>query len=257
MNGAFIQARMGSSRLPGKVLADISGKPMVQRVLERVRAADRVERVILLTTQEASDDPVAHLGKRLGFLVYRGSTADVLDRYHQAACQFKADPIVRVTADCPLVDPALIDQALGLYQKGGYDFVSTAYPTASFPDGMDVEVFSREALAKAWGEASLASEREHVTPYLWKNPQLFRIKNIRHSPDLSSYRWTVDEKPDLAFVREIYRHFEKRSNRFGMDEILHWVKQHPELQRLNDGIPRNEGYEKSLQQDRLKNRSII
>ena len=251
MIAAIIQARISSARLPGKVLMDIAGKPMVQHVIERVRAATLLDKVILATTMEETDAPLATLAGILEIEVFRGSLDDVLDRYYQAAQFFRVEAVVRVTADCPLIDPSIIDRAVKIFLEGDYDYVSTAYPFPTFPDGLDVEVFSIWALEKAWREASLRSEREHVTPYIWKNPHIFRLRSIVNPEDLSSMRWTVDEEKDLQFVREVYRHLEDGTGRiFGMDEVLKLLKQCPEVLQINQGMERNEGYQKSLREDR-------
>ena len=240
---------MGSSRLPGKSLSDIAGKPMVQRVMERVSAASLLEKVVLATTVLDEDAPLCSLARHLDVACYRGDADDVLDRYYQAAQQFGSRVIVRITADCPLIDPDIIDRAISAFLPSGYDYVSTSYPTSTFPDGEDVEVFSFGALEQAWREASLLSEREHVTPYIWKNPQLFKLGSVPNTEDLSALRWTVDEERDLAFVREVYRHLDKEGM-FGMADILALLQAHPELAGINQGINRNEGYEKSLRTDR-------
>ncbi len=250
LTGAIVQARFGSVRLPGKVLADLGGKPMLERVLERVAAATRVALVVLATTADPEDTPLAALGEALGARVFRGSADDVLDRYHRAATAHGIDVIVRVTGDCPLVDPALIDRTVAVFAEGDCDYVSTSYPVATFPDGLDVEVFSRTALDRAWREARLGSEREHVTPYIWKHPRGFRLKAVTHAENLSAMRWTVDLDRDLEFVRCVYRRLEPASGPvFGMQEILDLLRRHPEIAAINRGIARNEGYEKSLQED--------
>ena len=247
---AIIQARMGSVRFPGKVLADIGGKPMVQHVIERVRAAGLVSKTVLATTEDPSDDPLEDLGCKLGVAVFRGSSDDVLDRYHAAAIRFGGEVIVRVTADCPLMDPSIIDRAVSVFEAGGYDHVSTAYPVATFPDGLDVWVFSFEALERTWRQATLASDREHVTTFMWKNPHLFRLSNIKHVEDLSHMRWTVDEEVDIRLVREVQRHLGNGTGRiFGMGEILDLLARHPEISRLNSNIGRDEGLVKSVSQD--------
>lgn len=251
MKAAIIQARMGSTRLPGKVLADIAGKPMIQRVFERVKAAKLLDKVILATTREESDLPLVTLGKNLDVEVFQGSLNDVLDRYFQAARFFGVKIVVRITGDCPLVDPVLIDRAIAAYLEGDFDYVSTAYPVPTFPDGVDVEVFSFQVLEGAWRKATLKSEREHVTPYIWKNPHIFRLKSVVNPEDLSALRWTVDEERDLKFVREVYRRLEDGKTKiFGMDQVLGLLKRHPEISMINQGIRRNEGYEKSLEGDR-------
>ena len=249
---AIIQARMGSTRFPGKVLADIAGKPMLERVVERVMAAECVTTAVLATTQEPSDDPLEDLGRRLGVAVFRGSADDVLDRYRSAAREFGGEVVVRVTADCPLLDPSIIDRAVSTFIAGGYDHVSTAYPVATFPDGLDVWVFSVEALEKTWRQATLRSDREHVTTYMWKNPHIFRLSNIKHSEDLSHLRWTVDEEADIELVREVYRHLSPdTAGIFGMREVLDLLDRHPEISRLNVGIGRDEGLATSVSQDNV------
>ena len=250
MIAAIIQARMGSTRLPGKGLADISGKPMAQRVIERVKATSTVDTVVLATTEDEEDTPLSELGDALGIEVFRGSRDDVLDRYYRAALAFRGDVIVRVTADCPLMDPSIIDRTVGVYLDGDYDHVSTAYPVATFPDGLDVWVFSFAALEKAWTEASLPSDREHVTTYMWNNPDRFRLCNISNPEDLSTMRWTVDDRRDLEFVRQVYSHLDDGTGQiFGMGEVLALIERHSDLSRINLGISRDEGYQKSLEED--------
>jgi len=245
---AIIQARMGSSRLPGKILEDIAGKPMLERVIDRVCAAQAVNRIVLATTTEESDDAVAALGKKSGIEVFRGGVEDVLDRFYQAAEKFEAKTIVRVTADCPLMDPAVIDRAVELFTQGPYDYVSTADPKPTFPDGQDVWVVSFKTLETAWKEAQLSSEREHVMPYIYNHPEKFRIGMVKSPQDLSHLRWTVDERKDLEFVRQVYGYL--GNGIFGINDVLRLLEQHPELSRINAGIVRNEGYQKSLQKDK-------
>ncbi len=248
MRAALVQARMGSTRLPGKVLADVAGQPMIERVLKRVQSVRGLDRVVLVTTQDSTDNLlVERVAQLRGIDIFRGSTEDVLDRYHQAALFYRVKVIVRITGDCPLVDPALIDHALSVFLKGNFDFVSTAYPVPSFPDGLDVEIFPSDVLEEAWRQARLPSEREHVTPYIWKSPQRFRLKSLVHSQNLSALRWTVDEEADLQFVRQVVHLLEKKGlQMFGMNDVLDLLKSHPELSEINRGIRRNEGYEKSL-----------
>ncbi len=251
MVAAIIQARMGSTRLPGKVLMDINGKPLVQRVIDRVKYATLVDKIILATTLDRSDNKLADLGKAMNVDLFRGSRDDVLDRYYQVANTFGVDVIARITADCPLIDPSIIDQAITTFLDGDYDYVSTAYPDASFPDGLDVCIFSICTLEKAWKEALMPSEREHVTPYIWKNPRIFRTKNIKHTEDLSAMRWTVDEESDLEFVREVYHSLDDNTgSMFYMSEILDLINKHPEILKINQGIERNKGYHISLKEDK-------
>ena len=242
---------MGSKRLPGKTLADISGKPMLYHVIERVKASQMINEVIVATTTEPEDKIILTEADRWQVRTYSGRSSDVLDRYYRAAKLYNVDIIVRITADCPLMDPSIIDKTIKVFLESRCDYASTAYPVSTFPDGMEVEVFTFSALERAWKEASLGSEREHVTPFIWKNPHLFKLKRLLSKVDRSDMRWTVDEKRDLEFVREVYRHLDQGTgNIFGMNDILFFLKQHPEILHLNRGIQRNEGYQKSLDADR-------
>lgn len=245
---AIIQARLTSTRLPAKVLADIVGKPMLHHVVTRVQAVPALDLVVVATSDEPADDPIADFCAEGGIACFRGSKDDVLDRYYQAAQQYRADVVLRVTADCPLIDPAVIAEVLDAYQQGGYDYVTNTMP-GTYPDGLDVEVFSLAALEQAWREARWQSDREHVTPYIRNHPELFRLGNVAYTDDLSGLRWTVDQAQDLEFVRAVYGCLTGQS--FGMADVLEVLKEHPEFMRINVGIERNEGYQKSLREDRL------
>ena len=242
---AIIQARMASTRLPGKVLANIGDKPMLLRVVERVRQATRVNQVVVATSEGAADDPLARLCVDHDIACYRGSERDVLDRYYQAARSYNADAVVRVTADCPLIDPSVIDRVVGTFQAGEYDYVTNTL-CYTYPDGLDVEVCTFVALERAWHEACKSSEREHVTPYL-RLAGKFRVANVVHEHDLSGYyyRWTVDDSVDLAFVRAIYAHFGDRVN-FGLGDVLALLDQRPDLLAQQGSAIMNEGYYTSL-----------
>jgi spore coat polysaccharide biosynthesis protein SpsF (cytidylyltransferase family) len=246
---AIIQARMGSTRLPGKTLADIGGQPLAGRIIDRVAASRLVDEIVVATTTEKADDElVAYLAGR-SVPVYRGSVQDVLDRFHGAAESRAAEIIIRITADDPFKDPDVIDLVTGeLLADPALDYASnTIQPT--FPEGLDVEVFRREALTRAWSEAKAPSEREHVTPYIWKHPHLFRIRNVRRDgEDLSGLRWTLDYDDDLKFAREIYARLGGQGL-FKMKEILELMRKEPQLGSINSGIPRNQGYLKSVQDD--------
>jgi glutamate-1-semialdehyde 2,1-aminomutase/spore coat polysaccharide biosynthesis protein SpsF len=240
---AIIQARMGSSRLPGKTMADVEGHPMVWHVAKRVQLAHKVDRVVIATSTAPTDDVIFNLCQTTGIRCHRGSETDVLDRFYQAACAENADTIVRVTADCPLIDPAVVDRVIELFQQGNLDYVSNAM-VRTFPDGLDTEVFSAAALETAWRDGQMSSDREHVTPYLRSGK--FRTANVIN-PDTASghYRWTVDEPIDLEFVRAIYAAFRNQPS-FGMADILNLVRQNPALATMNDHIVSNQGYYLSL-----------
>jgi len=245
----IIQARTDSTRLPNKMLKDIQGKPLILHVIQRAQHAKLLNSIVLATTTRAVDTPLANLVHAQGIPVYRGECDDVLDRYYQAATQFHADVIVRITGDCPLIDPRVIDQIVQVFLQHHYDYVTnTLQPT--YPDGLDVEVFSYQALTKAWKEATFASEREHVTTYLRNHPEKFTQYDVKNPVDLSKYRWTVDNQEDLEFVREIYSRLYPKEKIFYMEDILTLLQQHPELQEINAGIQRNEGYLRSLKHDK-------
>lgn len=248
MIAAIIQARMGSTRVPGKVLLDIRGHPMLWHVVNRVRQVRSLDQVLVATSDGSSDDPIAAFCEQEGIPCFRGSEDDVLDRYYQAAKWIGADVVVRITADCPLVDPSIVDDVVRCFVEGDYDYVSNTDPP-TFPDGLDAEVFSFDALERAWREARWQSEREHVTPYMRKHPELFRIGNLTYEENLAGMRWTVDEPQDLEFVRAVYDHLGSTS--FGMADVLDILKKRPELAEINASIGRNEGYQKSLREDRL------
>lgn len=245
---AIIQARMSSTRLPGKVLADIEGATMLAHVIARAQRSSTLGGVVLATSSAREDDPIEEECGRLGVACFRGSLDDVLDRYYQAAGSLRAEVVVRLTADCPLLDPAVIDQVVDAFDGARFDYVSNTIDR-SFPDGLDTEVFTMEALARAWREARLASEREHVTPYLWKHKDLFRQSQVVQNRDLSALRWTVDEPRDLELVRRVYQQF--GHSLFGMNDIMALLARDPALSELNAGIDCNEGYDRSVREDRV------
>lgn len=246
---AIVQARVGSTRLPGKALLDVAGRPMIAHVVDRALAIDGVDAVVLATTVNPADDALADFARRRGMACTRGSEADVLDRFHQAVTEHPADAIVRVTADCPLLDPRVSGLVLAEYRRraGDIDYASNVRPP-TYPDGLDTEVLSREVLERAWREADRASDREHVTSYIWRNPATFRLANVATEPSRAHLRWTVDEPADLEFVRAVYARLGARSL-FGMDEVLELLDIEPELARINAGLARNDGYARSLRAD--------
>ncbi len=245
---AIIQARTGSTRLPNKVLLSLMGKPMLAHVIERVQASQKIEQVILATTTHESDDALADLADSLGVACYRGSENDVLDRYYQAAKLHQASVVVRITGDCPVIDPAVIDRTIGLFESANYAYVNN-FLHRTYPDGLDTEVFTFAALETAWQEARLPSEREHVTPYLYKHPEKFPQAGLVQAPDLSYFRWTVDEPVDFEFIQAVYAGLYAQNPLFDMHAITAFLEQNPDLVKLNQSIPTNEGYEKSLRKD--------
>jgi len=248
----LIQARMSSSRLPGKVLEPVLGRPMLEMMLERVLRSREVGSTMVVTSVDPSDDPIEALCVRLLVECFRGSLDDVLDRYYQALGAFPSDHVVRVTGDCPLIDHRIIDATVAKHLAEGFDYTSTAlHPT--FPDGMDVEVMTAEALRIAWAEARLGSERGHVTPFIKKHPERFRLGELRSEVDLSELRFTVDEPEDLQLVRTVFEALYPTNPDFSLDDILEFLGDNPEVCHLNAHIGRDEGYQKSLLADKLAN----
>jgi spore coat polysaccharide biosynthesis protein SpsF len=231
----IIQARMGSSRLPGKVLKDVHGMPLLIREIVRVRRAQSLGQVIVATTVDPEDDPIAEFCRRQGVPFYRGDPLDVLDRYYQAAQLFKAEVVVRLTGDCPLIDPREIDRTVRAFFAAGVDFAANRLPPPwkrTTPIGMDTEVVTFDALARAWREAEARYAREHVMPYLYEQEGRFNVLLVDHTPDLGKYRLTVDTPEDLALIREIFDHF-GGTDEFSLMEIMALLKERPELLALN------------------------
>jgi spore coat polysaccharide biosynthesis protein SpsF len=245
---AIIQARMGSTRLPGKVLRDIAGKPMLWHVIERVKRCKTIDQIVVATTVKEEDKQVIELARNCGVETFAGSEDDVLDRYYQAAKRFKADIVVRITSDCPLVDPVIVDKVVGYYTDNieKIDYVNTA---PSFPEGVDTEVFSFNALETAWRDAKKRYEREHISIYMHENPAIFRLDTIENDEDLSHIRFTVDRMEDLTAVKEIFRYLYKDGNVFYMQDILTLLEEKPEIMEINKNALRNEGFLMSLDKE--------
>jgi len=243
---AIIQARMSSSRLPHKVLKPLGGQPIIAQIFRRLKQCRTLDQIILATSINDDDTPITELCHAIGLPFTRGSLDDVLDRYYQTATQAEATTIVRITADCPVIDPVVVDAVVTACRAGGYDYYGL---TGSFPDGLDVEVFRYEALARAWREATLKSEREHVGPYLGKHPELFKLGGLHLFEGLSHHRWTVDEPRDYALLQAIYDRLDHPDRVFLTNDILALMEAEPELMMINSGIIRNEGYAKSLNED--------
>jgi len=206
--------------------------------------------IIKATTTNKKDDALVAFAKEKGLKVYRGSEEDVLDRFYRTAVEYGVEHIVRVTPDCPILDPDIMDRVISKYLEGTYDYVSNTI-TPTYPDGYDTEVFPFSALERAWREAKLYSEREHVTSYLYKHPDLFRLYNVKkEGEDLSWMRFTVDTPRDFEFVSEVFEKLSPVHGIFHMDDILRFLKENPELLDINKGISRNEGYQISLLKDR-------
>lgn len=245
---AILQARSSSSRLPGKVLRPILGVPMLLRQIERVQRSRILHALVVATSNDPSDDALAEICAQKGIACFRGSLDDVLDRFYQAAHARKATDVVRLTGDCPLADPEVIDKVIREYLDAKVDYAANALEP-SYPDGLDVEVFRFAVLECAWREALLTSEREHVTPFIYKHPEKFKLLKVCHSENLSHLRWTVDNPEDFEFVSRIYEALYPGKPDFTTDDILAYLRQHPGLGSVNAHLERNEGYQRSLVKD--------
>ena len=263
---AIIQGRMSSSRLPGKILADLAEQPMLQRVFMRTSRSATVSQTLFATTTDSSDDPVAEYCDFSGIPFTRGSLYDVLDRYYQAAKQAKADVVVRITADCPVIDPELIDKVVNTVTSEQssvngkpFDFVCNRLPPPyprTYPIGLDIEACTFKVLEQAWKKAKEPQHREHVMPYFYEGVQLitdnrhrplagslqtgtslrgYTIALLHHTTDFGDYRWTVDTSEDLEFMRQVYSHFDGRDD-FTWKEVLDLIHDEPELMKINAGV---------------------
>jgi spore coat polysaccharide biosynthesis protein SpsF (cytidylyltransferase family) len=242
---AVVQARASSQRFPQKILADVGGSPLLARLLRRLRSSSECDALAVATSTGPDDDAVAAIADAESVGVVRGPLDDVLERYRIAAETLDADAVVRVTGDCPLVDAGVVDSVIRAFRAAGVHYVSNVRPP-TFPDGLDVEVISRDALERAAHEATRPSEREHVTLYIAEHPELFRSQNVTHAPDHSAMRWTVDYPDDLEFVRGVFRTFTGREETFSLEDVLAALANDDALARLMPTHSRNEGLAQSL-----------
>ena len=235
---AIVQARMGSTRFPNKVMRLINGTPMIEILLNRLSQSKKIDRIVLATSVDVCNQPLVELMSKLGYDFYQGNENDVLDRYYQTALQYNPCTIVRITGDCPLVDPSIVDTVIQSYENNNIDYASNTNPP-TYPDGLDVEVFSFSALKTAWREANTQYEREHVTPFI-RESKKFTAKNVVNYKNYSSERWTVDEPEDYQVVKSIFKHFLPRIN-FSWNEVLKLRNTEPDIFSLNQHLNRNEG----------------
>ena len=251
---AIIQARFSSWRLSGKVLKEIQGKTLLEHMIERVLRAKKLDKIVVATTEKPEDEAIVKIAEKLGVGTFRGSEDDVLDRFYQAAKEFGAAHIVRLTGDCPLMDPEVVDEVVNFYiqNQDKYDYASNCH-LVTYPNGMETEVFSYEALERTHKEAKLLSEREHVTPYIYKHPEIFRAGNVERSSDMSNIRITVDNPEDFTVISGVFNELYAENKNFSLDDILRLYREKPEIFSANQNIKRNEGYKKSLTED-LKQR---
>lgn len=232
---AIIQARMGSTRLPGKVLLPFAGKTALEHCVERTRRCPLLDDVVIATTTEPADDAIVELCRARGWPHRRGSEHDVLDRYHQAALAVGATHVMRITSDCPVTDPAVLTRLIERYRgEPAVDYASTVWPRPTFPLGIVAEITSAQALAQAWRDDRDPASREHVTPYLYRHPERFRLGGIDAGGDHTRHRWTLDTPEDAALLRLIFDHFP--DNTFTWRDVLALVEQHPDWQAINASV---------------------
>ena len=247
----MIQARCGSTRLPNKVLKDLCGKPALQRMIERVQRSTLADEVMVVTSINRENLPILALCASIGVRAGVGAEDDVLDRYYQTAKLIRPEYVIRLTADCPCFDAELLDLAL---QEMAEDTDYMGMTSESFADGLDLEIMKFSALERAWKEADHSFEREHVTQYIIRHPELFRLQNFESPVGyFGDHRWTVDEPEDFELVKKVYEHFELELGRddFGYRDILDFLNSHPEIKELNRMYTRNEGLAKSIREDRI------
>lgn len=237
---------MSSTRLPEKTLLPLGGTTVLEQVVSRTQKAESIGKVVVATSDDKSDDPIATLCKERGIPCVRGSLDDVLDRYYKAAKEHGAEHIARITGDCPLIEPTLIDRVAKTYEENDYDYVSTGRIETTFPDGVDTEIFSFKALERAWKEAKLPSEREHVTPYIWNKEDKFAVHHIQNDEDLSNIRITLDEPKDYDLLKILFGSIETPN----LPNVLSYLKEHPEVAATNGSITHEAGYAKSLEEDK-------
>ena len=254
---AIIQARMGSTRLPDKTLIKIKGKSLLWHLLERLKRAKLIDRIVIATTFNPKDKSILNFAKNYGIEAFRGDEDDVLDRFYQVAKKVGAGVIVRVTPDCPLICPEVIDKVVSEYLKGEYDYVTNTL-VYTYPDGCDVEVFSFKVLERTWKECKDTAAREHVTSYI-RNSDRFKIKNIENTNpvDPREFKWSVDRIEDLEFVIKVYEHLYKNGRIFSLKEIMDLLQKYPEIKKINAGTVMNEGYYRSiLKSPKIKSKKI-
>ena len=246
--GCIIQARMGSTRLPGKVMMNVEDqKPVLYFVIKQLQECKLIDKIIVATTTNEEDEEIVNYIKNLGIDCFRGNPKDVLDRYYQCAKEYSISSVVRIPSDKPLIDPEIVDKVISMFENNSYDYITNFLPNPTFPSGTEVEIFSINALKKAWENAKLPSEKEHVTPYFSNHQDEFKITHIKNSENLSHLRWAVDKMEDLKLVRKIVSKIKKRP--ILMKNIVDLFSKEPELTEINKNVNRKEGDTKSLKED--------
>ena len=260
----IIQARMSSTRLPGKVMMEIRGKHLLHYVINQVKQSKKLDSIVIATTTLTKDTQIVNYVNSLQENFFRGDPENVLDRYYECAKEYNADIIVRITADCPFIDHKIIDKCISKFQNGDFDYLSNTikkendvwnYHHNGFPVGMALEVFTFNALKKAKNEAKKPSEKEHVSPYMVNNSNLFKLGNIENDENQSDIRLTVDHKIDFDLIQIIIEHF-KECKYFSMNQLTSFLNKNPQLKEMNSNISHYEGYLKSLKEDKIYLKSL-
>ena len=247
MLGCIIQARMGSTRLPGKVMRLLDGtNPSISFTIQQLKNCSDIDKIIVATTSSSEDNQIESFCKKIGIDVFRGKPDDVLLRYYDCAKYFSLDSVIRITADCPLIDPSIVDKGISIFKNNNYDYVTNTYQR-TYPDGNETELFSFSSLEKANSLAKLPSEREHVTTFFKNNQSMFKIFNFEYKKNLSELRWTMDYEEDAILISSLIKKIKNRP--FSMDEILNVLENEPDLLKINEGHHPNEGLLKSLKED--------
>ena len=246
---AIVQARMTSTRLPGKVLMDMGGKTVVGQVFNQLSFSKLLNEAVLATSTDKSDDPLENWARDNNIGHFRGDLYNVLKRFFDTAKKVNAHIIVRITADCPLIDPEVVDNVISFFLEGGYDYYSNTNPP-TFPDGLDTEVFSFTTLEKAYKEAELKSEIEHVTPYIINHPEIFKMGNYKSEINYEHLRWTLDNREDYDLLTRIFNALRKENSFISHKEVMNYINADSDLLKTNAHVKRNEGYIKSLIEDK-------
>jgi len=246
---AIVQARMSSSRLPGKVLKNLAGKPAIWHVFNQLSFSKKIDQIVLATSINEEDDQLEEWARKNDINFFRGDLDNVLKRFYDTASYYNGDIIVRITADCPLIDPSVVDKVIQKFLEGNYDYLSNTNPP-TFPDGLDTEVFTFNTLKEAYQNAKLKSELEHVTPYIWNHPEKFKLGNLTSSENYEHLRWTLDNPEDYKFLSEIFDNLFIENSHISHKTVLDFLAENEQLIEINSKIKRNEGLDKSLKEDR-------
>lgn len=247
----IIQARTGSTRLPGKILLEAAGKTMLEHMIERLSSSKKLDKLVVATTTSQNDDKIIDICKKLKIDFFRGSEEDVLSRYTEASEFFNATTVVRLCSDSPLLDGSILDNVINSYISGNFDYVGNLEPgSRTFPDGLSVEIFSSKLLKQTNIEAKKPSEREHVTFYIWKNPNKFKLHRVDLEKNLSNFRFNLDYEEDYIFLKKIFENFYPKNKNFSLEDIISWLEKNPSLLKINSNIVSNQGWNKAFEKDK-------